>query len=560
MIHDLAQTQLAELPGYDLCVIGSGPAGATIAAELANSGLRVCVLESGRAAVTPLGDRLRRVESEGLRIKSWSRERVLGGASTTWAGLSSPLEEIDLAPRAWVPLSGWPIARAQLDRYYAQAAARYRFPEAAAFGVEGFGALRAKGERQPEWNGIEEKVFLAATPPQDFGKEQRAVFEREGTDLYLDASVVRLEAERSNGRVARAHVRTSGGRTLVLEARAFVLATGGIENARLLLVSRDTCEAGLGNEHDQVGRYLMNHPKSYHGVLTLERSVTELPFFFGCMWRGFAGYAGLRLCDAEQERAGLLDSYCRFEPLFPWSDSIGVESLVTLAKRSRLVASRLRHKAQKEVVALRDYSETGDDSELQNERRGPAGWMSLGWNVVRDMPRVSRYAWNRVFERARPAVHAVRLRNFMEMQPHPENRVQLSTRQDEFGVPVPLVRHQCTELDRRSLVALHEKLATELPRAGFGRLESQLGSVQPWPIDQDASHHMGTTRMGTDPANSVVDPDGRVHSLENLYIAGASVFPTSGSANPTYTIVALSIRLAEHLRGELGSAQGAPRA
>lgn len=552
MIHDLHETKLAKLPGYDLCVIGSGPAGMTIAAELASSGLRVCVLESGRANVTALGDRLRRVESEGIEIKSWSRERVLGGASTTWAGLSSPLEPLDLAARAWVPLSGWPIARAELESHYAQAAQRYRFPDAAAFGPAGFGALRMKGEREPAWQRLTEKVFLAATPPQDFGAEQRAIFEREGLDLYLDASVVRIVAEGTSAK--RVQLRTSTGSALELEARAFVLATGGIENARLLLVSQ------LGNERDQVGRCLMNHPKSYHGVLTLERPVTELPYFFGCMWRGFAGYAGLRLDDAEQQRAGVLDSYCRFEPLFPWSDSVGVESLVTLAKRSRLVAGRLRHKAQKEVVALRDYSETGDDSELQNERRGPAGWMGLSWNVVRDMPRVSRYAWNRIFSRARPAVHAVRLRNFMEMQPHPENRVQLSSRLDEFGVPLPRVRHRCTELDRHSLIALHERLATELPRAGLGKLRSDLAHAEPWPITQDASHHMGTTRMGLDPATSVVDAQGRVHSLANLYLAGASVFPTSGSANPTFTIVALSIRLARHLRAELGGASGAMNA
>jgi hypothetical protein len=474
---------------------------------------------------------------------------VLGGASTTWAGLSSPLEPLDLAQRPWVPLSGWPIAPAELERCYALAAQRYRFPDAAAFGPAGFGALRGKGQHQPQWNGVAEKVFLAATPPQDFGAEQRAVFEREGLDLYLDASVVRIAAERSSAR--RAQLRSGTGRSFELEARAFVLAAGGIENARLLLVSE------LGNECDQVGRCLMNHPKSYRGVLQLERPVTELPYFFGCMWRGFAGYAGLRLADAEQQRAGLLDSYCRFEPLFPWSDSIGVESLVTLAKRSRLVASRLRRKAQEGVVELRDYSETGDDSELQNERRGPAGWMGLSWNVLRDMPRVSRYAWNRLAGRARPAVRAVRLRNFMEMQPDPENRVQLSSRQDEFGVPLARVRHRCTELDRRSLIALHEKLETELPRAGLGRLESDLARADPWPIAQDASHHMGTTRMGLDPATSVVDAHGRVHSLANLYLAGSSVFPTSGSANPTFTIVALSIRLAEHLRGELRGRAGA---
>jgi choline dehydrogenase-like flavoprotein len=121
------------------------------------------------------------------------------------------------------------------------------------------------------------------------------------------------------------------------------------------------------------------------------------------------------------------------------------------------------------------------------------------------------------------------------------------------------VRHRCTERDRRSLLALHEALAADFARAGVGQLDTDLASANPWPIDQDASHHMGTTRMGTDSATSVTDPNGRVHSVENVYMAGASLFPTSGCANPTFTIVALSIRLARHLRENVFR-EGAARA
>jgi choline dehydrogenase-like flavoprotein len=141
----------------------------------------------------------------------------------------------------------------------------------------------------------------------------------------------------------------------------------------------------------------------------------------------------------------------------------------------------------------------------------------------------------------------------MEMEPDPENRVTLSDALDANGVPVPRVAHRCTELDRRSLVALHEELGRELESTGVGRLESDLATADPWPVDQDASHHMGTTRMGTDPATSVVDPDLRLHTIGNVWCAGASVFPTSGCANPTLTIVALSIRLARHLRTVLAA-------
>src|SRR5262245_9425759 len=352
MIHDLGDADLARLPDYDLCIVGSGPAGMTVAAELAGSGLRVCVLESGKLRPTALGDRLRRVRSDGIRIKDYSRERVLGGASSTWAGLSSPLDPTDLAPRPWLRHSGWPIPADELYADYARAAERYRFPSLALFGADGFGALRTKGALQPAWRDVEEKVFLAAAEPQHFGREQRRAFDAEGVDLHLVATVVRLESERASGRVDVAVVRTSLGKEVRVHAGAFVIAGGGIENARLLLLSRDRCDAGFGNEHDHVGRFLMNHPKNYHGVVRLERPLAELPYFFGCLHRGFAGYAGLKLREPLQRERGLLNSYVRFEPLFPWSDSEGVESLVTLVKRSRIVLTAFRKRRAGEVVEL----------------------------------------------------------------------------------------------------------------------------------------------------------------------------------------------------------------
>ena len=548
MIHDLAEPRAAELPEYDLCIVGSGPAGLTVANELRDARLKIAVLESGKARPTALGDRLRRVRSEGIRIKDYSRERVLGGASTTWAGLSSPFEEIEVATRPWMRHSGWPIGRDELLPLYEECAARYRYPPLAFFGGDGFGALRAASAHRPAWRDLQEKVFLAAQPPQNVAKEHRDLVESPAIDVYLDATVLRLEGDKRARRIDRAVVRTSGGRELHVRARAFVVATGGIENARLLLASRDLCATGLGNERDQVGRFLMNHPKNYHGILRLERPVTELPYYFGCLHRGFAGYAGLQFKPDVQRERGLLNSYVRFEPLFPWSDSEGVESLVTIAKRSRFFLDAWKARRRGKTVSLRDYSETGDDSDLQNERKSAAGWAGLGWNVVRDAPRVGRYLYFRLVERAKPHIESVRLRNFMEMEPDPDNRVVLGDERDEYGEPIPIVRHRCTELDRRSLVALHRALEDELPRAGLGRLATTLASAEPWPIDQDASHHMGTTRMGADPAVSVVDPSGRVHEVENVWCAGSSVFPTSGCANPTFTIVALSIRLARHLR------------
>jgi len=549
MILDLAESDAPELPEYDLCVVGTGPAGATLASELATSGLRILVLESGRRRPTIRGDALRRVESDGLLVKEGSRERVLGGASTTWAGLSSPLDPIDLAPRPWADAPGWPIEREELLALYEEASARYRFPRAADFGPEGFGRLRARGDLQPRWGRLEEKVFLACAEPQDFGRECAAAWESKQVDLLLDATLVRLESSRSAvgapPRAAAGVVRTGRGE-LRVRARAFVLATGGIENARLLLLS------DLGNEHGQVGLGFMNHPKSYFGTVRLSKPVSALPYFFGSLHGGFAGYAGLRLGESLQRELGLLNSYVRFEPLFPWSDDEGVESLVALVKQSKGFFSRWKRSRAGEVVELRDWSETGDDSELQNRRPGAGRTLSLLRNVVLHAPSVAHYARYRL-GRKRPRVHRIRLRNFVEMRPDPENRVTLSRSLDPHGVPLPRVRHRCGELDRRTLVQLHRVLREELRSNGIGELEGDLERAEPWPIDQDASHHMGSTRMGTDPRSSVVDPRLRLHGVENVWIAGSSVFPAGGCANPTYTIVALSIRLARHLRSVLAA-------
>lgn len=560
MILDLADGARTPDEVFDVCVVGTGPAGTTVVAELAGAGLSVVVLESGRRRTTRRGDALRRTVSTGIKVKDYSRERVLGGASTTWAGLSSPLDAVDLEPRAVLGGAAWPFGRDELDPYYRAASERYRFAPLEMFDEEqrgaGFRELRDRGRLAPAWRGLDEKVFLACAEPQDFGAEHRAVFERDDVTLLLDATALHLEGEGDETRVVVV-ADSAGGRHRV-RARTFVLATGGIENARLLLASTDRCAAGLGNERDQVGRGLMNHPKNYRGVIHLAEPVRDEPYVFGCLRRGYAGYAGLRLpLDVQAER-GLLNSYIRFEPLFPWSSNRGVEAFVLFVKRSGFVLKAWTRRRQDDVITIRDYSETGDDSELQNARKSFFEWLGLVGTVVRHAPSVARYVWARLRDGSAPRVTRVRLRNFMEMEPHPDNRVTLSDELDENGQRLPRVHHDTTALDRRSMVAVQEVLAAEVERLGLGRLETDLADADPWPIDQDASHHLGTTRMGTDPERSVVDPDLRLHGSANVYLAGGSVFPTSGCANPTMTIVALSVRLARHLRRDVfGKSVGA---
>ena len=494
MILEARDLTAASPAPYDVCIVGAGPAGIALANILADSSLRTCVVESGGRAASAFTDGLRAVESHGIAIKDDSRERVFGGASTTWSGLSSPLDDIDFRHRAWVPHSGWPLTRDDLAPYYRMSSGMFRFPSWDHLSSLSWlpGGLP---KDIPAWREIEEKTFLSADPPQNFGVEFGAVF-ASTVDLILGATVTNLEGD-STGHARGVRLALPSGAAQTILARVTVLACGGIENARLLLNSTFACADGLGNDRGQVGRYFMNHPKGYCGSIELTKPQGALPGYFGFLLpgRGYAGYAGLRLTPQTQEREGVLNSYVRFEPVFDWSDDPAVDALVHYTKRSSLL--------------------------------------------------------RRAFKRA-PAVLSIRLRNFLEMAPDPDNSVELSDRVDAFGMRLPKVTHRCGTLDRRSAVVLQRTLGDEVAAAGWGRLHSELNEdADVWPMDYDASHHMGATRMGADPATSVTTRDCRLHTTDTVCLAGASLFPTSGCANPTYTLVALALRLGNHLKARL---------
>ncbi len=522
---------------YDLCIIGTGPAGITLATELADSGMRICMLESGGLQKTARGNELRRVVSTGISIKEHSRERAVGGTSTTWSGLSSALDPVDLGPRSYVAASGWPLLYEELRSYWEVAALRYRFPAHPLF--RAFKNLRNRGKLQPRWENISEKVFLAPAEPPRFGTEWKGTFQRENVDVVCHATVTKLCG--ATGRVDYAVVVSDTKEQYRIHAKVFVLAAGGIENSRLLLAS------GMGNEHDQVGRYFMNHLKNNYGIITLHTPLGDCPYYFGCLSDGFAGYAGLRLSEDVQRSRGVLNSYVRLEPLFPWSGNDGVASAVFLFKQMESVFRAWKKNQSGKVVSLRDYAETGDDTPLQESSPGRATAKAV-FSVIAHMSSVARYMYARLVSKESPLIRSIRVRNFMEMEPCAENRVILGETRDVYGQLVPRVHHVPSALDRQSLIELHHTLDKEIRAQGIGVLDSKLDSVLPWPINQDSSHHLGGTRMGVDPMTSVVDPNLRVHTVDNLYCAGGSVFPTSGCANPTFTICALSIRLAEHLR------------
>jgi choline dehydrogenase-like flavoprotein len=143
-----------------------------------------------------------------------------------------------------------------------------------------------------------------------------------------------------------------------------------------------------------------------------------------------------------------------------------------------------------------------------------------------------------------------------EQAPNPDSRVTLGAERDALGMPRVKLDWRLTELDRRSFQAFYEVLGRELGRSGVGRVRMRdwvMEKGPSWPSSLGGGwHHMGTTRMHADPKRGVVDANCRVHGVGNLYVAGASVYPTAGCANPTLTLVALSLRLSDHLESVLG--------
>jgi choline dehydrogenase-like flavoprotein len=136
-----------------------------------------------------------------------------------------------------------------------------------------------------------------------------------------------------------------------------------------------------------------------------------------------------------------------------------------------------------------------------------------------------------------------------EQTPNPDSRVTLADDTDPLGLRRVRLNWRLTEQERRSFIANIRALGRELAAAGIGRLRPLLPDDGLWEkVVGGGSHHMGTTRISDDPKRGVVDRDCRVHGIDNLYVAGSSVFVTSGSANPTLNILALAYRLVDHLK------------
>lgn len=507
----------------DVCIIGAGAAGITLARELAGREFRVLLVESGGFVFDPDTESLSGGDfSEFVGDDYYGRMRFFGGSTNHWEGRCRPLEESDFEPRDWVPHSGWPFRKSHLDPYYERAAAicslaSNDFEPAVIETATGAPRLRVDEHRL-------RSMAFQYSKATNFGVVYRKALEdAANVTVLLNSNVVEFDTDEAAGSVSHAQVKCLTGTGYRIAARHFILACGGIENARLLLQPSQHRAGGLGNEHDLVGRYFMEHP----GMLS-------------AIWLPSSPDIDLRYYSTHYDTTGHGVSSMGWLALPP--DVIAGEKIANYTVWPYL--GRGWHyldgqaSLDRIIESLKDFDLPDD---LTTHMR----------NVARDFDYILDYELFRLrskFEEL-PDPEYIGLITSTEVAPNPDSRLTLMTERDRLGLLRVRLELKFSELDWRTVQRGTELVGSELARAGLGRVKS-VG--KPEFLKSGRGHHMGTTRMHDDPRHGVVDPDCRVHSLSNLYIAGSSVFPTSGAGVPTLTIVALAVRLADHINRLMG--------
>jgi choline dehydrogenase-like flavoprotein len=501
----------------DLCIVGAGAAGISMALEWIDSPLKVLLLEGGGFEFEPAMQDLYRGAIVGQPYFPLQAARLhyFGGTTGHWAGFCSTYDAIDFETRAWVPHSGWPIRREELDPFYARA---HHLLDLGPYEYDAADWSRRDPELVPL--PLDERVVWTKmwqfSPPTRFGTKYReAIVSARNVHLYTHANVCEVEANESLTAVQGLRVRTLGGKEIRVRARSYVLACCSIQNARLLLASNRQASAGLGNAHDVVGRYFMEHIEMPSGELVLAQPETAKMEMYAFEWGRTKARGELALGAQVQREHRLLNGTASLEPGAPDDQ----------------VKSTFQFLTPQVLDAMRKWDQAG--------RKGP--------------PPIPQPLMDSAAAAAPPRFFHLMTRQ--EQAPNPDSRVTLSAEKDALGMPRATLDWRMTELDKRSIRTFYQLLGRELGRSGTGRVQ-----IREWLLDDDRTwpssisggwHHMGTTRMHTDPRQGVVDANCRVHGLGNLYVAGSSVYPTAGAANPTLTLVALSLRLSDHLKTTL---------
>jgi choline dehydrogenase-like flavoprotein len=506
----------------DICVVGTGAAGLTLASVLLHSGASVMMLESGGFDREDDVQRLNRCETDRLLFEGAfrGRTRAFGGSTTCWGGQLLPLEPLDFARREWVEHSGWPITHGELAPYYSQALS-FAGSDGLNFDSDVCAAL---GRENPFDLQLLRYYFSKWSPHPRFGDVMAdALRASERVRVFLHATATRLQLDDAGRRVEAVHARNASRDEYVFRAPIVVLATGGIETARLLLANWDQARGGIGNANGMVGRFFHDHPSLLVGTVRAEDPAQIHRHFATAAVGGLQVTPRLSLQPSVQEAHGLLNA----------SAYVGFDYPRMLLRRA---------------MALNLARGVGV------EQRGARNLVDAARLLAGPTVRLHRQG-RRVGKDAQFTLTVI-----TEQEPCAESRITLASRTDRFGLPLARIRWHTTAKTWDTVRRFSRVLVSEFDRSGLGTVDLAPHITADrvyWRVfPHDLYHHMGATRMGASPATGVVDENCRVFGVENLFIASSSVFPTGGHSNCTLTIMALALRLADHL--SQGRGRGSP--
>jgi choline dehydrogenase-like flavoprotein len=549
MMFDANELTAGDSLEAELCIVGAGAAGISIALKLADTGRNVLLLESGgmepeKATQDLYGGTVtdERLHSPPDRY----RQRRFGGTTTIWGGRCMPFDAIDFERREFMPHSGWPIGRDAIDPYYPEA---NRLCEAGDFAYTAEEAFdrpllpMIDGFESPNFSTNQLERFSC---PTDFGaRYQHRLRAAKNIRVLLHANVTKLQLSEAGTRVESATVKTLTGRHFAVRASQFVLATGGLEVARLLLASRDIQSNGIGNRHDVVGRYYMCHLAGTVGALSVTGPLGSVHNGYDISDEGVYCRRRIALRQTAQKSLGVGNFIARLhhpritEP----AHRNAILSLLFLAK------FLIPYEYGKRLHGEEKASAAAWLKHIRNVAAGPFDAAAFGWHMLKD---------RKFAERKFPSIIIKSKANLFsldfhaEQQPNPQSRITLTQALDPLGLPRLNVDWRYTAVDVDTVTRSIALLSQDIERSRIGTFDydPQTLEFEMTRYGAYGGHHLGTARMGTDERSSVVDGDCRVHGVDNLFIAGSAVFPTSSQANPTLTVVALALRLAAHLHAQ----------
>jgi choline dehydrogenase-like flavoprotein len=515
---------------FDIVVVGAGAAGITLALEMMGSGKSVCLIESGGMGFEPDCQQLYQcIDTGAYSAAVEGRLRQLGGATNLWGGRCGMLDELDMAEKPWAPDSFWPLARSELDGWYDRARL-----------ICGFDApwptLDRVLERLPTTIRTQSSIvtpYVWWLTPQEgenglnFAKRYRdSLAADQHTTLLLHMNLTRLVTSESGNAIVAAEFCSLAGKKLEIRASQFVLACSGIENSRMLLIGDGV--RPIGNEKDVVGRYFMQHPRAPAGIVAPSQRRSEMVQLFNWHVFGASGDGAQRQCQVG----------------------------LTLTPEARKSQSLMNAS----FAFIYNYPVTGGKQAIQDigHDLGHGHWPphlgSKVTNILLDLESLDDLMKHALYHREYPFIESASIVVDLEQLPDRDSRITLSDKKDRLGSPEAVINWKLNEQERKTARVGITAAASELARLGLGRTR-----LEPW-IESDSQdlstalsptyHFLGGTRMASDSAKGVVDRTCKVHSVDNLYIAGSSVFPSGGHINPTLTIVALAARLADHLKGK----------